>query len=120
MPLPGLLLTRDLFFSSRITGTAAALGLKVEVAPTAAAACDQLKSADFGCLFVDLGDAAVNIAELLPALPAEHRPPVVAFGAHVAEQRLQDAAAAGCDEVLTRGQLSSRLPDLLKKYLAAQ
>lgn len=116
--MPALLLTRDLFFSSRIAGTASALGLRVDVVPDAATACEKLRDGGYACLFVDLGDAAVDIGKLVAELSPDTRPAVVAFGAHVAHQRLEDAAAAGCDEVLTRGALSATLPALLQRYLS--
>ncbi len=43
--------------------------------------------------------------------------PLVAFGPHIQETSLQRASAAGCDRVLTRGQLDQQLHPLLDNYL---
>ena len=40
-------------------------------------------------------------------------------GSHVDKVRLNQARAAGCDEVLPRSKFSAELPDLLLRYLAA-
>jgi hypothetical protein len=42
---------------------------------------------------------------------------VVAFGAHVETDRLNEARLAGCREVLSRGQFHASLPEILKRYL---
>jgi hypothetical protein len=43
----------------------------------------------------------------------------VAFGSHVDKARLDQARAAGCDEVLPRSKFSGELPELLRRYLGA-
>src|SRR5262245_15194885 len=71
---PTLLISRDLFFTSRVTGTAKELGLHVEVVPDIAAALSRLRDGPVGCLFCDLADPGLNVAELLDALPRKPRP----------------------------------------------
>jgi len=44
--------------------------------------------------------------------------PVIAFGSHVDKARLDEARAAGCDEVMPRSRFSSELPALLRRYSA--
>ncbi|MGQ0633940.1 MAG: response regulator [Planctomycetaceae bacterium] len=116
-PPSGLLISRDLFFTSKVTGTAAALGFRVETAPDVAAAQRRLQQAPVVCVFCDLADPALNVAELVSALRSAPRPKVVAFGSHVATERLQSARDAGCDEVMPRSRFSAQLPELLKGYL---
>ena len=41
----------------------------------------------------------------------------MAYGSHVDKARLDQARAAGCDEVLPRSKFSTELPDLLRRYL---
>lgn len=117
-PLPtALFIGRDLFFASKVTGTAKALGLRVEVVGDAAQAIERLQQAPCRCLFVDLANDALNLAALMDNLPEEQRPTVIAFGAHVATASLEAARAAGCDDVMPRSKFSSMLPDILRKYL---
>lgn len=46
--------------------------------------------------------------------PATRRIPVLGFGPHVDAALLARAKAAGCDEVITKGQFTSKMLDLLK------
>lgn len=113
-----VLLSRDLFFGSRITGTARELGYSASVVgsePAAAAAATQP-----GCrlLLIDLSPPSVNVLAIMDALPNDTRPRVVAFGAHVQTRQLQEAQAAGCDDVLTRNRLTAELADLLRRTLS--
>ena len=39
---------------------------------------------------------------------------MIAYGPHVDEAVLADAAEAGCDQVLTRGQFNKQYPELLQ------
>jgi CheY-like chemotaxis protein len=116
-PPAGLLLCRDLFFTSKITGTAAALGMKMDIAGSVADAVTKLAATNYRCLFVNLDESSYDIAALQRELPRDHRPIVIAFAAHVAEAAIDAARAAGCDQVLSRGLLSSTLPELLKRFL---
>lgn len=117
----GLLLSRDLFFTSKVTGTAGALGLKVQTVLGIPQLMEKLKSSDVQCrcVFIDLALNDLDVANLMSQFPTETRPKVVAFGSHVATARLEGAEAAGCDEVMPRSRFSATLPELLKKYLSA-
>lgn len=114
----GLLISRDLFFTSKITGTAAAMEFQVDTVATVAAARDRIGNGKYRCLFLDLADATLNVDELMRSLPHEARPYVIAFGAHVATATLAAAEAAGCDEVLPRSKFSAILPQLLQRHLS--
>lgn len=112
-PPTGLLLCRDLFFTSKITGTASALGMKMEIVGSVADAVARIAAKKYRCLFVNLDEPGIDIRALLHELPADRRPTVIAFAAHVAESAIDAAHSAGCDQVLSRGLLSTTLPDLL-------
>jgi len=114
-----LLISRDLFFTSKVTGTADLMGIEVQVAADAQTAAERLAAGNFGCIFIDLADTGLDVAAFLQNLPADEHPPVIAFGSHVATARLQAAREAGCEHVLPRSRFSADLPDLLKKYCSA-
>jgi hypothetical protein len=118
MPLApdGILITRDLFFASKVTGTAAELGFRVIVEGNAAAAA----ATPCRCLIVDLTTPGLSVSELLSALPAATRPKVIAFGPHVDTSRLEEARTAGCDEVLPRSKFSATLIEILTRTLGAK
>ncbi|MGL4555172.1 MAG: hypothetical protein ACRC33_28735 [Gemmataceae bacterium] len=113
--MPGLLLSDDLLFTSKITGTAAALGLTVRVARNPAALLDMAAADPPAGVLIDLHHPGLDLAALLPALNA---PRVVAYGSHVEADTLRAARAAGCDLVLPRSQFVERLPHDLPGWLA--
>lgn len=119
MPSPtpvGLLISRDLFFTSKVSGTAAMLGLQVKVVADVASAVAACRAGPVRYVFCDLADPALDVAALVASFSADNRPRVVAFGSHVATARLAAARAAGCDDVLPRSRFSAELPDLLRRY----
>lgn len=113
----GLLISRDLFFTSKVTGTAQQLGCAIQVVPNTATAATRIAAGGIRCLFVDLSPPPAGLAELIGGLPKETRPKVIAFGSHVATAQLQAARDAGCDDVLPRSRFSGELPALLRQYL---
>ena len=115
----GLLLSRDLIFTSKITGTAQALGHRVTTAGNVALATTLIERGHPRVVFVDLGAGDL----VSPAALASYRKLAgpetrfLAFGSHVDTRALADAAAAGCDPVLPRSRFSAELPDLIRRYL---
>lgn len=123
MPTPrtALLVSRDLFFISKVTGTASSLGIEMRVVAGAQAAAQLASGESLQCIFIDLADERLDVAEffagLKPGQPESNKPaPVIAFGSHVATARLQAARDAGCTDVLPRSRFSANLPELLQQY----
>jgi CheY-like chemotaxis protein len=114
----GLLLSQDLFFASKVTGTAAALGFRVSAVRDAAQALAEIANSRIRCLIVDLATPDLDVTNLVRALPATGRPTVIAFEAHVLADRLQAARDAGCDEVMPRSKFSATLPEILRRCLS--
>jgi DNA-binding NtrC family response regulator len=114
----GLLLSRDLIFTSKVTGTASALGHRVIVAGNVALASAMMTRWTPVVVFVDLaGGDLVSMASLKAyraIVPPET--PFVAFGSHVDTQSLADAATAGCDPVMPRSRFTNELPALIGRY----
>jgi DNA-binding NarL/FixJ family response regulator len=112
---PGLLVTADLIFSTKISGTARAMGLQVQVVAAPSAAVERMRQCAARCVFLDLSVPGLTpevMRELASAGVA-----VVAFGSHVDTDRLQAARDAGCTEVMPRSRLAAMLPELLQRYL---
>src|SRR3954469_21744386 len=82
---PGMLLSRDLIFTSKVTGTARALGYRVVVAGDAALASTMIEQWKPRVVFVDLsaGDLVQPAALLAFRKMAPPETPFVAFGSHV-------------------------------------
>jgi DNA-binding NarL/FixJ family response regulator len=113
----GLLLSRDLIFTSKVTGTASALGHQVIAAGNVALVSAMLAKWSPVVVFVDLasGDlvSPASIAKYREIAPST---PFLAFGSHVDTQALAEASAAGCDPVMPRSRFSNELPALIRRY----
>ncbi len=113
-----LLLSDDFMWTSRITGTAQALGLKVKAARSLDRLEGLAKEAAPSCVIIDLDSSggAGEVVQRIQAASGAH-PRFVAFGSHVDVASLRAARAAGCDPVLPRSQLAQELPALLEAWL---
>jgi hypothetical protein len=115
----GILLSRDLIFTSKVTGTARELGQQVLTAGNSALASAMIAEWQPKVVFLDL--AAGDLASV-PAIVAYRnlagaQTAFVAFGSHVDTASLDAARDAGCDEVLARSQFSAQLPQIIERYL---
>src|SRR5262245_65794115 len=109
----GLLVSGDLIFSTKIVGTACALGISMQVVGSPVAAVEQIRSSLPRGVFIDLSLNSITPENLTAIVGAAGGANVVAYGSHVDTARLQQAREAGCTEVLPRSKLSSDLPALL-------
>ena len=125
VPVPsgpaGLLLSRDLIFTSKVTGTARALGVQVMTAGNSALATAMLGQWRPRVVFLDLAAGDLVSPEAIVAYRAI-APGVsfVAFGSHVDTAGLAAAEAAGCDEVMPRSKFSGTLPEIIRTYLPTE
>ena len=117
--LDGLLLTRDLMFTSKVTSTAASLGLRIEVVGTIEQLNLRVAEAAPRAVFLDLSLSDVDPVQVVYALPIAARHQVIAFGSHVDEVRLSAAREAGCDDVMPRSKFSATLPELLQRLFGS-
>ncbi len=115
----GVLLSNDLFFGSKVSGTAEALGLRVEVRGDVAQAVESACDPDCRCLMIDLEKPGLSVADLIAGLSTEPRPYIIAFGPHVRTALFEEARNAGCDDVLPRGRFSAELPQILQTHLTS-
>ncbi len=116
---PGILLSRDLIFTSKVTGTARMLGRRVLVAGDVSLASAMIAQWQPRVVFIDLaaGDLVQSAALLAFQKLAAPATPFVAFGSHVDTAALAAARALGCDPVLPRSRFSAELPELIGRYL---
>jgi hypothetical protein len=113
-----VLVSRDLIFISKITGTARALGYGVAVAGNSALVSKTIDDVKPKVVFVDLAAAELGRAEAILAYQkaAGAQVPIVAFGSHVDTASLDAAREAGCREVMPRSRFTIELPNLIRKY----
>src|SRR6516164_9018900 len=100
----GLLLSDDLMFTSRVTGTARDLGLTIKPARSVEILEKLAHQEAPRCVIVDLANPGLNLIDLIGRLRAACgiMPRIVAYGSHVDAAGLNAARAAGCDVVLPR------------------
>jgi CheY-like chemotaxis protein len=104
----------DLFFATRIAGTAARLGVVLEM-PSAEEAFAMIRQRPPELVILDLrapGDP-LAVARRLKADPVTGSIPVVGFYPHVEGALRKAALAAGVDHVLPRSAFTARLAALL-------
>ena len=118
-PPAALLLSDDLLFRSRITGTADALGLTVHTVRTADELLRQAETLRPACVLLDLHNPSLDVAAVVGRLKEQRPAPrVIAYGSHVEAATLRRAREAGCDRVLPRSQFVEELPQALPAWLA--
>ena len=112
-PVRVLLACGDLFFSTQLRSAAEAAGARVDLELSAERILPRAATGDYTHLVLDVELPHLNLAAVVESLPAEHRPRVIAFGPHMQTARLEGARVAGCDVVLSRGQISANLAQWL-------
>lgn len=115
----GLLLSDDLIFNSRVTGTAQTIDAIVRTARNSEALLKLAHEAVPSCVILDLANPGLDISALAAALKQLEPPPrLVAYGSHVDAAGLARARDAGCDLVLARSQFVASLPSELANWLS--
>jgi hypothetical protein len=110
-----LLLSGDLLFASRFHAAAAQAGIESQGALSASQVVAAVERGGVSGLCVDLEAGGLEIAGLVADVKSRGPIQIVAYGPHVHEERLAAALAAGCDQVLSRGQFDRSLPELLQR-----
>ena len=114
-----LLISRDLIFTTKILGTAKALGMGCVTAGYLDGALGAIAEYRPGLVLVDLdaGEAASPIALAAYRSALAPSSTLLAFGSHVEAVKLAEAKAAGCDPVWPRSRFVNELPDLIRSRL---
>jgi CheY-like chemotaxis protein len=117
----GILLSDELMFTSRVTGTARDQGLTVRPARSAEVLENLARQQAPGCVILDLANPTLKVAELVAWLRSHCSPMpfVVAYGSHVDTATLRAAREAGCDLVLPRSKFVEELPRSLPRWLGS-
>ena len=119
-PTTGLLLSRDLIFTSKIKGTAADLGYLIMVAGSDAQATALIEAHRPRLILIDLTAGPLVAPTALVAYQALAGPATwfVAFGPHVDGEALAGAKSSGCHTVMPRSRFAAELPELLRRYFS--
>ncbi|MEM9186997.1 MAG: hypothetical protein AAGB00_10925 [Planctomycetota bacterium] len=115
-----ILVSVDLLASSQLHGVTQAAGLELDVLGPAGLLASA-EAAPPALVIFDLTTPLDDLPGTVAALKSLTPPPaVVAFGPHVQGARLEAAADAGCDAVLTRGQFHRSSAEVLARYASAE
>jgi len=117
-----LLVSPDLLSTSRIAGLAREAGGRLE---TLRSLDDPLPGGPYDLVLLDLqtvrGDPAALVTRVLAILEPQRTQTgkaarLVAFGPHVAKDRLDQAQAAGADASVSRGEILGGFPAIVKRW----
>lgn len=111
-----VLLSNDLMFTTKIEGAVRSQGGSLYTTSDSQAAADFASSENAALLMIDLTLPRVDLVELFESLPEKVR--TLAYGPHVHEAKLAAASNAGCDLVVSRGELDRKLNAVLERFLA--
>jgi DNA-binding NarL/FixJ family response regulator len=116
--MPVYYLTGDLLFSSRVSGAASNLGVDLQIVGSVTKLLECAPAVDCKLVLIDLTLSSLELDAAVQAI-RERMPQarIVAYGPHVQEALLTAAAAAGCDEVLSRGQFDREFGQLLRSAM---
>ena len=116
--MTALFLTEDLMFASRVGAQANELNISIETV-SSVAQLDESLACQPTLFVIDLAAVATDQLEATVATVRDRAPnaTIIAFGPHVWEAKLQAAQQAGCDQVLSRGQLHKEMTELLQQYV---
>jgi CheY-like chemotaxis protein len=118
--MSAILLSDDLIFTSRVTGTAHDLGLAITPTRTPALLLDVALQRPPVCVILDLANPSLDLPALVAGLKALPNPPrIVAYGSHVNTASLHAARLAGCDVVLPRSKFVEELATALPTWLTS-
>ncbi len=112
-----LFLTTDLLFSSEVLAAASAQGLSLQTVSSTEQLLRRAADNPPRVVLVDLSLPGLDISQVVGQLRQLSAPPraVVAYGPHVHTAKLEAAHRAGCDKVLSRGQLSRDMAEVLRE-----
>lgn len=107
-------LSRDLFFGMRVRTIVGKLGYDLKLVKDESGVVDAVSEDDVSIVIIDFNQP-VDWDELLPVLSGET--PVLAFGSHTDVDGFRAAKAAGVTRVVSNGEFSRRLPELIEQHL---
>ncbi len=116
-----LVVAQNLFFLPRIANVAAPHRYGVKQADSVPRFWAEYAPENTALVFVDLAGDSDIWTEVVSRLVdgGDPRPKIVAFGPHSDVAVLQLATELGCDKVLTRGEFSASLSELIESQGAS-
>ena len=110
-------LVDDMFFASKIRGTAEAVGVEVSFPRTKDVALEKLRTSAPDLIVADLQNQRMDVVEFAGALKRDSElqsVPILGFFSHVEVELQRKATGAGFDRVLPRSIFARDLASILK------
>jgi len=101
----------DLMFSSKVN--AAARGKAIEWLPRGANVAEHVAASKPDVLLIDLASPKLDAINAIREIKKSGGPVVIGYVDHTREDLIESARAAGCDQVMSKGEFARRLPQLL-------
>jgi CheY-like chemotaxis protein len=117
MPANIIAVVDDLFFASKIRGTAEELGVKVSFSPNVSVLIETAHRDPPSLIICDLHSQKVDAMELAKQLKADEQLcsiPLLGFFSHVQTQLQRQAEEAGFDRVMPRSAFTKNLALILQ------
>lgn len=111
-----LAIVDDLFFASKIRGTAEEIGVTVKFARNADAMLNAARRDQPDLIIFDLNSERTNPADMARQLKADEQLrsiPLLGFFSHVQTELQRQAEEAGIDRVIPRSAFTKNLPQIL-------
>ena len=110
-----ILISQDLMFGSKLRGAANQQQWELHQVASVEAATQLAIQKRAAIVILDLGTPAVDVSQVVSEVRAitQLSVTVLAFAPHVHVKKLEQARQAGCDHVLSRGELDRRMGDIL-------
>lgn len=108
----------DLFFASKIRGTAEQLGVKVRFAQSVDSVTDAARAEKPSLIIADLHSERCDPIELAKRLKSDEELrsiPLIGFFSHVQTELQSQAQAAGFDRVLPRSAFTKDLSEIISR-----
>jgi CheY-like chemotaxis protein len=105
----------DMFFASKIKGTAEQINVAVKFVRNTEALLAQARNAP-ALIVLDLNNTRFDPIEAIEQLKADEslrKIPIVGFLSHVQVDLFKKAESAGCDQILPRSKFTEHLPEIL-------
>ncbi len=111
-----LALVSDLIFRSKISGTAAAVGVEITTISSAKSLGGVLDDDELRRVILDLEAVGAELESVVETIRSR-RPElnIIGYCSHVDGALIEAATRAGVHEVLPRSAFSTRLPELLEQ-----
>ena len=114
-----ILVASDLMLSSSVSGYASAAGVTFRNVASITDAVAEINACERCLLLLDVGLPGLDFASIAENISSTVRQHAVAYGPHVHTEKLDAARNAGIATVMSRGQFSAQIQQMIAEFAAA-